>query len=175
MRYFELRQGEGISRPMSMVWLKKKPFCYNPSREEFARFPSMLVGYYEYKEETQMPDVFESDTYFVSDEVKHVLAMYDDTIEFKGVQIYPSSMDIKVTPSYWSFYPTEAACLHHSAEVLPNGTIREVILDRSKIPQADIFKISGIKVHRIIVTLPVAESLLRRSIYGIQLNEVKVM
>lgn len=175
MRYFELRQGERINRPISIVWLVKKPFCYNPSREEFDRFPSMVVGYYEYGEEVQMPDVLEGDTYFVSDDVKHVLAMYDESIEFKGAQIYPSSMDIKIAPLYWCFYPTEADCLHRSVEVFPNGTIREVILDGKKIPQADVFKIGGAKVHRIIVTLPVAESLLRRSIYGIQLNEVKVL
>lgn len=53
--------------------------------------------------------------------------------------------------------------------------LRRKILDREKLPKADIFKVGGIKVHKVIVTLPVAESLLRRSIYGMSLKEVKVI
>lgn len=174
MRYFELRQGEQIRHPIKMVWAGKSPFTYNPSKQEFHEFPDILVGYYEYKEEVEMPEVLEGDTYFVGEGVKHVLSMYDETIPFKAVQIYPFGMVEKVVPTYFSFFPTEIPCLHPSAVILPNGELQELILDGNRIPDADIFKVGGIRLHRIIVTLPVAESLLRRSLFGIRLREVTV-
>lgn len=175
MRYFELKQGEQIHNPIQIIWADKKPFSYNPSRKEFEAFPDVQVGYYRYEEDVEIPDVLEGDTYFVGDTVKHVLHMYDETIPFKVAQIYPIGMVEKVVPVYWSFFSMEAECLHESVVILPNGTLQELILDREKIPQADIFKVGGIKVHKVIVTLPVVESLLRRSVYGVSIKEVKVI
>ncbi len=175
MRYFELRQGQQLRNPIKLQWAQKKLYKYNPTREEFDAFPDMQVGYYDYSEMVEIPDVLESDTFFVESEVKHVLSMYDDTIVFKGAQIYPFGMVENVVPTYWTFYPQEAECLHSSVRILPNGEIEELILDSKKIPQSDVFKVSGISVHRVIVSLPVAESLLRRKPYGISLREVKVI
>ena len=175
MRYFELRQGKNVRNPIKLQWAQKNLYKYNPTKEEFDAFPKAKVGYYDYSDMVEIPDVLESDTLFVGEEVKHVLSMYDETIEFKGVQIYPFGMEEDIVPSYWTFYPREAACLHSSAKILPNGELEELILDSKKIPKADVFKVSGISVYRVIVTLPVAESLLRRKPFGISLREVKAI
>ena len=80
----------------------------------------------------------------------------------------------KIVPTYWTFFPMEADCLHESVEILPNGEMKEMLLDTNKIPGVPVFKVAGIRVHRIIITLPVAESLLRRQLFGISLKELPV-
>ena len=175
MRYFELRQGQHVHNSIKLLWAIKDIYKYNPTKDEFDAFPNMQVGYYDYDDRVEIPDVLESDTFFVSDEVKHVLAMYDDELAFKGVQVYPFGMKSDLVPTYWTFFPKEIICLHREVKCLPNGEIEELILDSSKTPKEDIFKVAGIDVHRIIVSLPVAESLLRRKMFGISLKEVKVI
>lgn len=175
MRYFELRQGQHLHNSIKLLWAKKYIYKYNPTKEEFDVFPKMQVGYYDYSDTVEIPDVLESDTLFVSEEVKRVLLMYDETIPFKGIQIYPLGMVEDLVPTYWTFYPKESVCLHISVKALPNGEIEELILDSSKLPREDVFKVADINLHRIIVSLPVAESLLRRKLFGISLKEVKVI
>ncbi len=175
MRYFELRQSKAVRNPIKIQWAAEEQYKYNPTREEFDKLPDMCVGYYEYDASVEIPDVLEGDTFFVSDELKKVLQMYDDTITFKGVQVYPFGMVENVVPTYWSFWGKEADCRHQSVVQLPNGDIKELILSADKLPADDIFKVEGLYVHRIIITLPVAESILRRKMYGISLKEVKVI
>lgn len=175
MRYFELRQGEHLRNPIKIQWAKQDVYQYNPTREQFDNFPNIHVGYYDYTDTIEIPEVLEGSTFFVGEEVKHVLKMYDESIPFKGVQVYPFGMLSKIVPTYWTFFPMEADCLHESVEILPNGEMKEMLLDTNKISGVPVFKVAGIRVHRIIVTLPVAESLLRRQLFGISLKEVKVI
>lgn len=174
MRYFELRQAKYIHNPIKIQLARKGQYKYNMTQEQFDALKDVTVGYYEYDECVEMPDVLEGDTFFVSNELKKVFTMYDDTISFKGLQVYPFGMVEKVMPLYWCFYTHNVACLHESVKIYPNGDIEEVILERNKIPPLDIFKIDGTATYRVIVTLPVAESILRRKMYGVSLKEVMV-
>lgn len=174
MRYFELRQAKYIHNPIKIQLARKGQFKYNMTKEQFEALKDVTVGYYDYDERVEMPDVLEGDTIFVSNELKKVFTMYDDSISYKGLQVYPFGMVENVVPLYWCFYMNSVECLHESVKIYPNGDIEEVILDRSKIPQLDIFKVESTATHRIIVTLAVAESILRRKMYGVSLKEVMV-
>lgn len=174
MRYFRLCQGAHVRNVMDIQWAVPCPYKSNPTEEEFKDYPDVLVGYYKYSDMVTMPDVLEKSFFFVSDEVKHVLHMYDESIPFKAIHVYPFGMVEDMVPLYWTFYPPKAECLHSSVRIFPNGEPEELILDKRKIPEKDVFGISNICVNRIIVSLPVAESLLRRNMFGISLKEVLV-
>lgn len=175
MRYFELRQSEQLCNPIKIIFARDGIYKYNPTKDEFENYPSLHVGYYKYEETVEIPEVLEGVTLFVGDAVKAVLKMYDETIPFKGIDVYPLGMAEKIIPSYWTFFPKESACLHSSVKIMPNGTLEELILDSKTIPDENIFKVAGTKLHRVVVTLPVAESLLRRKMFGISLREVEVI
>ena len=56
----------------------------------------------------------------------------------------------------------------------PNGALKEVILDQHKIKGRDIFRIKGIIENKTIISLAVAESIMRRNPYGVGLERVQV-
>ena len=60
-------------------------------------------------------------------------------------------------------------------EIYPNGTLKELILERKFINDEDVFKVKGTLENFIIVSLPVVESILRRKMYGVAFREVRVM
>ena len=66
-------------------------------------------------------------------------------------------------------------CLHESAEKYDNGMLKELVLDKRKLEGFHIFRVAGLLEYKVIITLPVAESLLRRRLYGIGLRKVKVI
>lgn len=174
MRYFQLCEGENVRNGIDIKWAIPCPYKKNPTKEEFDNYPDVLVGYYQYSDMVTMPDVLEKDSFFVSNEIKHVFHMYEDNIPFKAIHVYPFGMVVDTVPVYWVFYPKKVECLHSSVRIFPNGELEKLILDKEKIPKKDIFSISNICMNRVIVSLPVAESLLRRNVFGISLKEVEV-
>ena len=65
-------------------------------------------------------------------------------------------------------------CLHKSTERYPDGSVKQIVLDNAALPREPIFRIGGMREYRIVVELSVAESILRRSPYGVDLTPVEV-
>ena len=59
-------------------------------------------------------------------------------------------------------------------EYYPNGTVKRLVLDSGKIGQHNLFLLKGNQRKDPIVSLPLAESLLRRRPMGIHFEEVEV-
>ena len=53
--------------------------------------------------------------------------------------------------------------------------LKELVWDKKKIKGLDIFRVAGLLEYKVIVSLPVTESLLRRRLYGIGLQRIKVI
>ena len=65
-------------------------------------------------------------------------------------------------------------CLHEDAVVLPDGTIKKLVIDHKKIPNIDIFQIKNAVHNRVLVSLRMAESISRRKAYGVMFERVEV-
>lgn len=55
-----------------------------------------------------------------------------------------------------------------------NGMLKKLVLDRRKIRGKAIFRVGGLLEYKVAVSLPVAESILRRRPYGVSLQRIEV-
>lgn len=174
MRYFILRQSKLLYKPLEVYGLDTSYYKYNMNEADFARLPEYLVSYFKNSADCEIPEIITQPTLMVSADVKKLLLLYDDSLAFKGVQVFSDNIEERFAKSYWTFLPKAADCLHRDCEMLPNGEFPKLILDKTKIPSLDIFKVGNITSNLIILSLPVAESILRRNWFGIALEEIEI-
>lgn len=174
MKYFQLMQGRKLRHAIRLQWLEQQPFSYRIDEEGFQKLPKLMVAYYVCGKETEIPEVLEHPAFLVSETVRRVFQIYEEEIPFKAIQVYPTIYEKKTAPVYELPFIREAACLHPKSRIAPNGTVEELVLDADKLPGLEIFRVGEILENRIIISLPVAESILRRNPYGVHIEEVRM-
>lgn len=176
MQYFLLNQNSNVVNPIKFVDPPIQGITMQMSHEDYESI-KMGVLHFDVTQEYEMPDILVSPTFLVSDAVKQVLHMYDRGIKFKPIQTLPfSSEQISADlPIYWVCDCTHLNCLHPSTIILPNGEMENITLDHARTQEMDVFRISDMKSNRLVVSLAVAESLLRRDMYGIGLKPLKII
>ena len=167
MQYFELKKSEHVKNVIVPILQEiTMPIINVDALEDYS------IGYYERKG-IETTDLLTAPLFMVSEEIKELMRLYDESILFKGIQLF--SKDSEYVPAlYYAVCPFRADCLHKDVRINPNGTVNEVVLDKTRIPKRDIFQIDGLVQQKIVVSLRVAVSLLRRSLYGIGLKEIQV-
>lgn len=174
MEYYLMNQME--VNPPKYVLLKKEMYSYLLTKENFEKMPDISVGYYEYGVDATLPDVMVRPTFMVNETIKNVIEMYDETVTFKTLTFLPNAMDEMKDKSKSYAIPKlrRYDCLHEESVVMPEGTIKKLIIDRTKIPNADIFQIKNTIQNKVIVSLRMAESISRRNVYGVEFQKVQV-
>lgn len=148
----------------------------NLTSEEFKRLPKMLVTYFDYAEDLEIPDYLTLPTPMVSPSLQKVFQMYDDTMEFKGVQSYASQEQHvrKLAPLYFVYQGRTVSCLHEESKTAPNGEVTELVVNQRMIQGMPIVTIADIQEKITLVSLAVAESIVRRNLFGITFEEVRL-
>lgn len=175
MDYFELYQSDKVENPVQLLGLDGSHYSYAMKETEFASLDKLKVAYYSGRDTEEMCDILKEPTYLISNEIKRLFELYDKKIDYKGVQLFSTASENTTSPLYWVAGFSEVECLHESAEKYGNGMLKELVLDKRKLQGLDIFRVAGLLEYKVIITLPVAESLLRRRLYGIGLRRVKVI
>lgn len=174
MDYFLLSQK--ASNPIKLLGLDERMYKNNLTDKKFSELPPVMVAYIDYYPEMEIPDVMLRPMFLVSDALKDIITIYDEEIRWKAVQAMPQSEDMvaKTAPLYWAGnYPTQN-CIHQEAEFYPDNRIKELVLDRRKIRGQDIFRVGNLLESRIVISLRLAESILRRNLYGVGLTEMDI-
>ena len=174
MQYYELSQSPRVENPIVLTGLDRDAYCYAMPQARFEALDTLRVAYFSGDEREEACDILTEPTFMVSEELKRLLAMYDKRIEFKGVQAIPASEESAWYPMYWVPYFTEIACIHKNSELYDNGMISSLVLEESRIGKQDVFRLSGCLEYKVIVSMPVAESILRRRLYGVGLKRLEV-
>lgn len=175
MDYFELYQSEKTENPVELLGLDRSSYTYVMKEEEFEALDKLKVAYYSGRETEEMCDILKEPTYLISNEIKRMFELYDKKLNYKGVQLFSTASENTTSPLYWVAGFPAVDCLHESAEKYGNGMLKELVLDKRKLQGLNIFRVAGLLEYKVIITLPVAESLLRRRLYGIGLRRVKVI
>lgn len=176
MEYLRLCRNKKMNNPFVVEGLDNQIYVANPSREQFGKIPKSMVTYFDYAPDFDVPDYVVTPTPMVSSRLRKVFHMYDDSIEFKSVQNYTSQEKdaFKLAPSYYVYYVEQTACLHKDSIIAPNGAVTDLVLKGSELRNKDIIVVGGIQEKITIVSLAVAESILRRRMFGIDFEEVKI-
>ncbi|MCM1161716.1 MAG: hypothetical protein NC412_10870 [Roseburia sp.] len=176
MEYLRICQDKKMSNPFVVEGLDNQIYVANPSKEQFERLPKSMVTYFDYAPDFDVPDYIAAPTPMVSPKLRKVFRMYDDTMQFKSIQNYTNKETdaFKLAPSYYVYYVEQTSCLHESSVIAPNGTVTELVLVGSQLRNKDIVVIGGIVQKITIVSLAVAESIMRRRLFGIDFEEVRI-
>lgn len=174
MEYFELIQSKAVENPLVIMKLDREKYTYGMAEAEFHALERLKVAYFSGREFEEPCDILTEPTWLVSDRLRGVLELYDKNILFKGIQLFPTASERKFFPLYWVPWFKVVDCLHEASEKQDNGMLKKLILDGKKIGGSSIFRIGNLQEYKIAVSLPVAESILRRRFYGVDLQKIEV-
>jgi len=167
MRYFVLHADPDLSNPVRIQKLDAKYYRNDIAEKEFAAIKRLQVAYFDNSPQVELCDVLYEPAFMVSDVLKRLFALYEPRMQFKGVQLFANDLEDNTAPLYWMPYIPYVECLGSESRRYPNGMLEKMTLDRMRIPKKQIFRVAGILEQKIIVNLPVAESMIRRNISGV--------
>ncbi len=174
MKFYRLTLSDHVKMPIKAPGLPSDMYLPNITQEGFQAMPEGIVAYYRYSDDVEVPDILMEPTMMVSKDLRSVLSLYNPEIKAKSVKMFAVEEEISLAPEYWVLSIPEVYCLSDEVEVLPNGAVEKLILQRNAIGKEDVFKVEGTLENYVIVSTPVVESILRRKLYGVGFQEVEV-
>lgn len=175
IEYFQLKRDEELSNPIQIFHFAVEDDIIPGKPVAPESVPAYQVAYYEYSPKLEICDVLFQPLLLVEDKVKRLWNLYEEEMEYKGVQVFANDPQINVSPLYWCPVPQQVNCLHENSEFYPNGTLKKPILWYREIENRHVFQVNGLLEPVTVISLPVAESMLKRGMFGFQLEPVDLI
>lgn len=174
MEYFVIKS-HAVMVPQP-AQISNRDYPYQMTEENFQKIDDAKVDYYHLNQDTEVSEVLLQPTFMCGDELKHIMEVYDSTIKWKSVYLIPSLKEQLVdgTLHYWIPSMTRQKCLHQDCVTLPNGALEKLVLNQRLVRNMDVFQVADTLENYVIVSLPLAESISRRHMYGVALERVEV-
>lgn len=118
-------------------------------------------------------DIITSPVLLISDALKKVFELYEHTIIYKTVVL--SNIKEETQRVYHMALTDIIGGLRDQTVFYKTSEQKDLVLDGNKLQGHNIFQISKVMGHSLIVSLDVAESILRRDFIGISLQEIEVV
>jgi len=119
------------------------------------------------------PDLIQSPVTIFSDRLRDILDAYEADLIFKELSLIHTENSLLY--SYVQVFMEHLEVLSEQTEFFPNGMPKQLILDKKKIGFHQIFRLEGPYRKDPVISMPLAESLLKRKITGICFEEVEVV
>lgn len=174
MDYYELRQSHKVENALEIMGLDKEKYCYAMTKADFESLDKLKVAYFSGREFEEICDVLIEPTFLISDKMKKIMELYERESRYKGVQLFPTAEKSQQFPLYWVPDFPEVDCFHKNTVILDNGMVKKIVLDARKLGRHHIFRLPGLLEYKVIVSMPVAESILRRRLYGVEFQKIEV-
>lgn len=172
MRYFKMKQDRNLSDCIQMEEFD----LFGPShifyRKDADRLYDSRFLYLTGDGQEARPDFLQSPVYLISDMVKQVVDLQEDDMIWKQVSLVQRQTR-KLYP-YFQLLLDPIQAVHPDTTYYPNGMEKHLILDRKKIGTHRVFLLEDSQVKYPVVHINVAESLLRRNLQGVILEEIEV-
>ena len=104
---------------------------------------------------------------------KDILDAYEPELIFQEVVLIHKENNLQYR--YVHTLMEQIDAVSEQTEYYPNGTVKRLVVDSKKIGRHNLFLLDGNHRKDPVVSLPLAESLLRRNPMGIRLEEVEVV
>lgn len=166
MKYFMIPQDRQMSNPILPGQIDKAVYVDGAPGSQFRRVPDMSVSYFPNSPDLEKPDILYQPAFLVSDRLKRLLAKYNPGMQFKGIRCYPEDFDDPESLLYWWPNIGKVDCVSERTEKYPNGTIRHLVIQSEKIQGKSILMVDGTLETIVLVSMELAESMLRRGMWG---------
>lgn len=163
-----------MSNPILPGQIDKTMYAVGAPRSQFQRVPDMSVSYFPNSPDLEKPDILYQPAFLVSDRLKRLLAKYNPRMQFKGIRCYPEDFDDPESLLYWWPDIGKVDCISKMTEKNPNGTIRHLVVQPGKMKGSPILMVDGTIETIILVSMELAESMLRRGIWGVEYVPVEM-
>ncbi|MED0673641.1 serine protease [Aneurinibacillus aneurinilyticus] len=172
MNYFIISQDERIFDAIEPTGVSQV-ITREQLEEEQLRKMDKLILQFSLKEKTtnEYVDFIQRPIPLLSDQCKQIIEKYVPHMHFKSVVLVDRKQMRQDV--YWLIAPPRINCLSDESEFHKDGTIKRLVIDEQKAISHKIFRIDGILEDYILISLDVAESLLRRNFTGIRLKKVE--
>lgn len=120
------------------------------------------------EKDNEYGDFINGDTVIVSEKLKVLLEKYDENIFFRPIVF--QDVNKRKQSLYWIAVFEELDCLSKESEFNKNGTIKKLVINKELANGYRIFTLKGTMEKLIIITLDLAESILRRGYVGIEIK-----
>ena len=171
--YFRLSPSSRLRRPLTIFGLPAQ-YRNATDKDGFDKLDLAIVAYFSEEAREEIPAILGEPTFLISDKLKQLFNLYVPDLEAKMVQLFAGEKDSHKSCLYWLPFFPPVDCLHKSTERYPDGSVKQIVLDNAALPRAPIFRVGGMREYRVVVEPCVAESILRRSPYGVDLTPVEV-
>lgn len=170
--YFQLKRDEKVSNPIQIFHFAVEGDIIPGKPIEPEAVPEHQVSYFEYSPQLEICHVLFQPLLLVEDKVKRLWDLYESQIKYKGVRVFANDSNINISPMYWCPVVEKIDCLDDKSEFYPNGTMKKLVVRFQTVEEHHVFQVQGVLEPITIVSLPVAESMLKRSMFGFQLEPV---
>lgn len=169
MKYFCMSQEKKILHEIRLETFPTKERA-NFTKQDADKLAESTMLYTIENENSIYTDIIEAPLYMVSETISHVVTMYDPSVITKRVSLV--NREKKTLRKYQLLLLEPIDCLHESSEFYPDKTVKRFILDKEKVKGQEIFQVAGVDRMDVIVSLNIAESVLRRDVFGVQFQEI---
>lgn len=173
MRYYWIKEDKNYTlAPQIKNWFgafdirKLKPGYYK-------EIPKRILFYIEANPNTIFIDILVFPFFLVSEKIRDCLSLFEPNLEFKEFILLDRSN--RKAQEYFLPQFSERNCLTKNSQFnLDHSKLNYIELDPEQIKETSIFTLEGVKSRYVIARLDVIESMLRRNVKGLCIEEVNI-
>lgn len=171
MKYFVLKQDKNLENAIELEEFNnsQKMILLKEDEQSFKDTANVIV---KGTEDSVYPDFIQAPVLLVSDELHNVFKWYEDTLIYK-IAVF-TNLELKTQRVYRLVLTDIVEGLSEKTTYLKNGWVDKIVLDKEKIGDYNIFQIKAGVEYYFVVSLDVAESILKRGFIGTKFKEVEV-
>jgi hypothetical protein len=170
MKLFILNASEDMHQPRMLNWFQKVGPGYM-TLERFHKLPRVTSVDVELWSESIFPDVVSYPRFMVANKFSEILQIYEPGLTFKYIAMFDKQN--RRSQMYAMPAVEEVMCLSDESKLsLTKNEIIRAVIQREKAKEHALFSIADVSKQYIVADLHLIESLLRRKMTGISLQEV---
>jgi len=170
MKFFILKARSDMHQPAIKNWFDKID-SRDVTRERHHRISRITSIDVELNRESIFPDVISFPRFMVANKFATILQDYEPDLIFKFIALFDKQN--RCSQMYAMPIIKEIACLSERSELnLNRSEIRRAVIERKQVEDRALFTIADVPNQYIVAELHLVESLLRRRMMGLSLQEV---
>lgn len=173
--YFWLKPDAALSNPIQIFHFAVEEPVTTGMTIDPKKIPKHQVAYFEYSPQLEICDVLFRPTLLIENAVKRLWGLYEPQMKFKSVQVFANDPEIEVSPLYWSPVLKAIDCMDGETSFYSNGMLENLVVRLRSVQAHQILQVAGPIENVTLVSLPVAESMLRRFMTGYDLIPVNLV
>lgn len=168
MKYFMIPHDKALSNVIAPEKLDSSLYRDKISKKEFDAVQNMVVTYFDNSQELEKPDVLYTPAFLVSDKLKKLLRAFDPKMKCKGIRCYPHEVEDPEALLYWWPWIPRVQCLSEQTTRYPTGLVKHLVVAENRLQRRPILMVDGTLETIVLVSLELAEAMLRRGLWGME-------